>query len=69
MGALRRPQLQPELHAEPLAQSVPEPGRSERYPRWAVVSGIVVYCSICWILVWAAGSWAWGALHAGAVSR
>ncbi|MEZ6024429.1 MAG: hypothetical protein R3C16_13670 [Hyphomonadaceae bacterium] len=25
-------------------------------PRWIVVTGLVVYCSACWALLWVAGS-------------
>ena len=30
------------------------------YPRWAVVSGVAVYCALCWVVIWAAGGWLLG---------
>lgn len=30
--------------------------RSRRPPRWVVVSGLVLYCSVFWMLIWAAGT-------------
>jgi len=66
--ALRRPQLQPELPTAPLAQSAP-PARTKGYPRWAIISGVVVYCAFCWVLVWSAGVWLLGALQASAAGH
>lgn len=57
MGALRRPQNldapRPDLERSALA----EPRVERRYPRWMVVSGLVFYCAVAWVLVIAAGSW------------
>ena len=57
MGALRRPQnldaSRPDLERSALA----EPRVERRYPRWMVVSGLVFYCAVAWVLVIAAGSW------------
>jgi hypothetical protein len=27
------------------------------YPRWLVISSLVVYCAVFWVLVVAAGTW------------
>ena len=57
MGALRRPlnldAQRPDLERSALA----EPRVERRYPRWMVVSGLVFYCAVAWVLVIAAGSW------------
>lgn len=56
MGALRRPQHLEAPKPTPEA-SAAEPRVGKPYPRWLVVSGLVVYCAIFWVLVIAAGSW------------
>jgi hypothetical protein len=54
--ALRRPLPEP----QPLVDNrIPEshPGvRAKRVPRWIVVSGLVAYCSVFWLLIWAVGT-------------
>lgn len=69
MGALRRPERwevpePPERRAD--AEPAPE---THRYPRWAVVSGVVVYCLIFWVAVWGVGSGALQMLTAAASGR
>lgn len=56
MGALRRPQ--PDLERRetaPSPDSNPEL-RRKSVPRWLVVSSLILYCSVFWVLVWAVGS-------------
>lgn len=56
MGALRRhhPEMAPSASpASPEAQTV---SRGKRAPKWLVVSGLLVYCSVFWMLIWAVGT-------------
>lgn len=56
MGALRRPQLSPEdrdlVHVPDIGPQ-PVPGA---YPRWIVISGVVIYCCVFWTFIWVASS-------------
>jgi hypothetical protein len=66
VGALRRPAYQ---EARPEAPSPGEPSEAldlQRHPRWAAVSGVIIYCALVWALLFAVGAWAWTALHASA---
>lgn len=54
MGALRRPELDYEERVEVRPEAQAE--RPRLYPRWIVVSSVIVYCSVFWVLVWMAGS-------------
>jgi hypothetical protein len=38
------------------------------YPRWTVVSGVILYCSIFWVVVWFAGGWVLSLVHGGGVT-
>lgn len=56
MGALRRPQhWDAPKPNHPASAAEPRVGRP--YPRWLVVSGLVVYCVAVWVLVVMAGGW------------
>jgi hypothetical protein len=58
LGALRRPQqheIEEKEDLEGSAQVAAEPKSS--YPRWAVVSGLIFYCALFWVVVVAAGVW------------
>jgi hypothetical protein len=57
MGALRQPQQREEVRADPRGSAHSEPYAGAPYPRWVVVSGVVIYCAVCWAIVVAAGSW------------
>lgn len=54
MGALRRPELHDDERVEVRPEAQAE--RPRRYPRWIVVSSVVIYCSAFWLLVWMAGT-------------
>ena len=56
MGALRRRQHWESSKSIP-AESTAEPRVGRSYPRWLVVSSLIVYCTACWILIVVAGSW------------
>jgi hypothetical protein len=56
MGALRRPQQWDAPKPTPEG-SAAEPRVERPYPRWLVVSGLIFYCAVVWVLVIAAGSW------------
>lgn len=56
MGALRRPQHWEAPKPTPKGAAA-EPRVEKRYPRWLVVSSLVVYCAAFWVLVVVAGSW------------
>jgi hypothetical protein len=45
-----------EQRAAPASPSQTEMDRTSRPPRWLVVSGLILYCSVFWMLIWAAGS-------------
>jgi len=57
VGALRRPELEderrPEADAPESRAAAPEP----KYPRWMVLSGLLVYCAVFWAVIWTAGNW------------
>jgi hypothetical protein len=56
LGALRRPQLEPE-ERELLRGAESEPAATNSsYPRWIVITGVVLYCSVFWTIIWIAGS-------------
>lgn len=55
MGALRRPQVEPQQ--KPEARGAVERRSRPAYPRWLVVSGLILYCTVFWVLIWAAGNW------------
>jgi len=57
LGALRRPQHweTPKLAPREAVSTKPYVGRP--YPRWLVVSGVLLYCAVFWALAIAAGSW------------
>lgn len=57
MGALRRPQLETEQEQVPGHQPEAAPPLKSAYPRWAVVSGLLVYCAVFWVLVVSVGWW------------
>jgi|GEM_PF-3363116 len=45
-----------EQRAAPASPSQLGEDKSKRPPRWLVVSGLILYCSVFWMLIWAAGS-------------
>lgn len=69
LGALRRPKQQNIEEKEDLqgsAQVAAAPKSS--YPRWAVVSGLIVYCALFWAVVVAAGIWGVQWVHTAAAA-
>lgn len=69
MGALRRPkqlELEEKEDFEGHAQIAGEPKSS--YPRWAVVSGLILYCALFWAIVVAAGVWGVEWVHTAAAA-
>ena len=58
MGALRRHQIdEPENRIED-RPNLSRPPQKSAYPRWLVLLGLVVYCTVFWVVIWALGSWA-----------
>ena len=58
MGALRRLQVRDEERVDlARAGEVAAPVRGG-YPRWAVVSGLIIYCAVFWGIIAAVGTWA-----------
>lgn len=57
MGALRRPQQQAAPQPVPEGSVHPEPRLEGRYPRWLVVSSLIAYCAVVWVIVILAGGW------------
>lgn len=56
MGALRRPQPLVQPRVENRASGhVPEQ-RQKPVPRWMVVTGLLAYCAVFWVLIWTVGS-------------
>jgi hypothetical protein len=56
LGALRRPEHWEALEPIPPG-SADQPRVGPPYPRWLVVSGLIVYCAAMWAFVIVAGSW------------
>jgi len=56
LGALRRPQPDLERRETLTTPSLQKESQGARVPRWLVASGLIVYCSVFWVLIWAAGS-------------
>ena len=48
----RRLRKEPAPLGQPSIVATPE----RRPARWAVVSGLILYCSACWLLLWAVGT-------------
>ena len=57
MGALRRPRHWETPKPIPTGSADEAPRVGRPYPRWLVVSGLIVYCAALWVLVIAAGGW------------
>lgn len=57
MGALRRPQHWETPKPVPQGSAADEPRVGRPYPRWLVISSLVLYCAAAWILIIAAGTW------------
>jgi len=57
MSALRRPQPLEDNRVDPSRAAEVEPHAGRPYPRWMVVSGLVLYCAVFWAFVVAAGTW------------
>jgi hypothetical protein len=56
VGALRRLKQIEEVRQNPTDSAATEP-RLKPYPRWLVVSSVVLYCAVFWAVIVAAGSW------------
>lgn len=58
MQVLRQPRARVvEQTPLPVAPPVAAAPREKPYPRWVVVSGMIIYCVLCWFLIWTAGGW------------
>jgi hypothetical protein len=67
--ALRRPRFQAQPEEETVFPAPQVSHSSLRYPRWAVVSGVILYCSIFWLVVWFAGGWVLSLIQNGAAAQ
>ena len=57
MGALRRLQVREEERVDlARADEVAAPAKTS-YPRWAVISGLIIYCAVFWGIIATVGSW------------
>jgi len=61
--ALRRPRFEPRAEEETVFPAPQVAHSLPRYPRWAVISGIILYCSAFWVVVWFAGGWVLSLIH------
>lgn len=57
MGALRRHQIDESQGQAAPRPKLSRPPQKSPYPRWIVLSGLVAYCAVFWVVIWAAGSW------------
>ncbi len=65
MGALPRPEQSLPRVEESARSTVIKARANSSPPRWLVVSGLVIYCSVFWSIIWFAGNWAIEAIAAG----
>jgi hypothetical protein len=61
--ALRRPKFEQQPEEEIVFPAAAPAYSSPRYPRWAVVSGVILYCSVFWLVIWFAGGWVLSLIH------
>jgi hypothetical protein len=61
--ALRRPAFEQQTEEEIVFPATPAVRFLPRYPRWAVVCGVVLYCSTFWLVIWSVGGWALSLIH------
>jgi hypothetical protein len=57
LGALRRPEPREEDQEHLQVTVQPDERIIAPYPRWMVVSGLVLYCAVFWALIAGAGMW------------
>ena len=69
LGALRRPQQEPEHRPELATGEQVAASPKSSYPKWAVVSGLVLYCALFWVLIAAAGTWGVQLVHTAMAAR
>lgn len=55
MGAVRRPQFNQEEREEFDSSASIDELLGAPYPRWLVASGVFLYCTIFWAVIWIAG--------------
>jgi len=69
VGALRRPELREDVDPSNRRAETGARAPESRYPRWAVVSGVVVYCAVFWVIVWGVANGVLDMVAAAAKSR
>lgn len=56
MGALRRPQPREDEREELRSPATTPELPPSSYPRWIVISGVIIYCSVFWAIIWVAAT-------------
>jgi hypothetical protein len=57
LGALRRHQIEEQDGQGESRPNLSRPPQKSTYPKWLVLSGLVAYCAVFWVVIWAAGTW------------
>ena len=69
LGALRRSEQHEIEEKEDFENQAQVAGASKStYPRWAVVSGLILYCALFWGIVVVAGVWGVQWVHSAAAA-